>query len=345
MKKVSRILTLVLALIITAGMAAGCGGKDNESVRIGVIMPSATHGFTGESIQHAEAELNALKATRGFESRFVQAAEATEQVSAIEDMLATWDPDVIVLWPIEGNALRNVAQQVVDAKVKLIIYDRLIEDFIPTAEIMGDNTAIGEMTGKYFNKFFADDIADEKTIMYLEFMGDSSTVPKQRSEGFLETIDDAFELASPAFSTDWQRETAMQQMEDWLNTSSKADIEALQAIFTHDDEVVLGVIDALKNYTGKAKLNVKLISGVSGRKENVELFADCGVSGLKQVTYEYSPSMIREAIRMGVNAAYGEQYGGKAVVGLFLIETFEIDEDSMEAYLASDTYAERYSID
>ncbi|WRS27414.1 substrate-binding domain-containing protein [Oscillospiraceae bacterium MB08-C2-2] len=366
--KTRKLLCAAVALMLVMGALTGCGGTQapagsaasaapsaaapassdskeapTENIRIGVIMPSATHGFTGESIQHAEAEIKKLAEERGFEYKFLTAEEASGQVTHVETLL-TWEPQAIVMWPIEGDALRSAAQSILDANIKLVIYDRLIEGFTPTAEIMGDNETIGKMTGEYFNKFFADDLAAGKKISYLEFMGDSSTVPKQRSDGFKSTINEAFVVANEPYSTGWQRQTAMEQMENWLNTSDAAKIEELRAIFTHDDEVVLGVLDALKNYSGPAKLSVKLLSGVGGRKENIATFADPGVEGLKQVTYMFSPSMIRNAVQMGVNAAYGEQYNGKDIGGLVLIDTVEIDESNLAEYEASDLFKERYSI-
>lgn len=355
-----RFSALLLSMILVVGLLAACGTSSSSApttssggttssapaasdIRIGVVMPSATHGFTGESIQHAQAEIEKQAAERGFEYKFLTAEEASGQVTHIETLL-TWDPQVIILWPIEGDALRSAAQSVLDAGVQLIIYDRLIENFTPTAEMMGDNETIGKLTGEYFNSFFSEAIAAGEKISYLEFMGDSSTVPKQRSDGFKSTIDPAFELANEPFSTDWQRQKAMEQMENWLNTSTAAEVEALKAIFTHDDEVVLGVLDALKGYTGSAKLNVQLLSGVGGRKENIATFANPGVEGLKQVTYTFSPSMIRKAVQLGVAAAYGEQYEGQAISGLILIPTEQVDESNMAEYEASETFKERYSI-
>lgn len=371
--KIKKILCAILALTIVVGALAGCGNtkapetdspateessKDEVAsedtvsdekpaasgdIRIGVIMPSATHGFTGESIQHAEAEIKKLAEERGFEHKFLTAEEASGQVTHVETLLS-WEPDVIIMWPIEGDALRSAAQSIIDADVKLIIYDRLIEGLTPTAEVMGDNETIGKLTGEYFNKFFASEIETGNKVSYLEFMGDSSTVPKQRSDGFKSTIGEAFVLANEPYSTDWQRQKSMEQMENWLNTADAAKIEELKAIFTHDDEVALGVLDALKNYSGSANLDVQLLSGVGGRKENIETFEKPGVDGLKQVTYLFSPSMIREAVKIGVSAAYGEQYNGSDITGLILIDTMEIDESKIAEYTSSDIYKERYSL-
>ncbi len=180
---------------------------------MGIVMPSATHGFTGESIQHAEAEAKKLSAELGFEYKFLTAGEASEQNNHI-DTLINEDVDVIVLWPMNGDELRSAAQNVKDAGIPLVIYDRLITDFEPTVEFMGDNFIIGEMAGEYFNNYFAEEIAAGETVPVLEFKGDLSTVPQQRTDGFLKTASEQIEFVQ-SFTTNWQRQTALEQMETY----------------------------------------------------------------------------------------------------------------------------------
>lgn len=310
---------------------------DGAKKVMGVVMPNATHGFTGESIKHAEASVKELSAANGFEYKFLTSAESSEQNNQL-DTLINEKVDCIVMWPHNGDELRSGAQKVMDAGIPLVIYDRLITDFAPTVECMGDNSTIGEMTGTYFNKYFAEDIAKDG-IKILEFKGDNSTVPQQRSDGFWKTADPKITLLQPAFSTDWQRAKAQEQMETVLNTLSAPEIESLRAVFTHDDEVALGVLDAITNYTGSAKLNVKLVSGIGGRKENLDTFAPMKEKGIDQVTYAFSPSMIRNAIQLGVDILAGD-----APSGLKLVPTVEIDNSSEAAFRESDIYKVRYSI-
>ena len=59
-------------------------------------------------------------------------------------------------------------------------------------------------------------------------------------------------------------------METLLNSLKKDEVESIKAVFTHDDEVMLGVLDAIMSYSGNAKLNIKLVTGVGGRRENIE---------------------------------------------------------------------------
>lgn len=340
MKKVFAIV-LVMALILSMA-ACGSTGPAEEDAKtgvLGVVMPNATHGFLGESIAHAKAEAEAIAEETGMEVKFLTSAESSEQNNQIDQLIAD-GVDCIVLWPHNGDEVRSSAQNVMDAGIPLIIYDRLINDFKPTAELMGDNVTIGEMTGKYFNQFFADELKAGEKVNILEFKGDNSTVPEQRSSGFKSTADAGINVVQQ-FSTDWQRSKAMEQMETWLSSSSVEDVEALKAIFTHDDEVVLGVLDAIENYDGPAKLDIRLVSGVGARKENLDTFAPWAEKGVMQVTYAFSPAMVRDAVTLGADVVLGNENPS----GLILIPTVEVDNSNEQDFRKNDIYVTRYSIE
>lgn len=306
-----------------------------ETKVLGVVMPNATHGFLGESIKHAEAASKEFAEKYGFEYKFLTSAESSEQNNQL-DTLIIEKVDCIVLWPHNGDELRSGAQKVMDAGIPLVIYDRLIDGFQPTLEVMGDNVTIGQETGKYLNKYFADDLAKGE-VSILEFKGDNSTVPQQRSDGFSETADKNIKVVQQ-FSTDWQRAKAQEQMETFLNTSSVEDIEKIKAVFTHDDEVVLGVLDAIINYKGKAKLDIRLLTGVGGRRENLDTFKPYKDDyNLDQVTYLFSPTMVRDAVEYGAKILNGEEFSG-----LKLIDTLEIDLSNEGEFRNSEIYKIRY---
>jgi ABC-type sugar transport system, periplasmic component len=321
--------------VCTLAFAGGPTGK--KAKLMGVITPSADHGFTAESIRHCEAQVKALAAKYGFQYRFITAAESGEQSNAVDTVLGM-KPDVVVLWPITGNELRSAAQSIQDAGIPIIIYDRLIDGFTPTSWIMGDNSAIGEGVGKYFNSYFKADIDAGKTVNILEFKGDSSTVPMQRSDGFKKTASPKFKVVQD-FVTNWSQQTAMEQMESYLNTKSVAEIESIKAIFTHDDEVVFGIVEALKNYHGPAKINIKLITGVSAGKEFMKLFDNSGLKGIDFMTYTFSPSMVRNAVDLGYKAMNGEKLEKS-----YLVPTDMVDKTNYKKYMQGDLYKTRYSL-
>ncbi|QQO08989.1 sugar ABC transporter substrate-binding protein [Breznakiella homolactica] len=328
-------LTTVLLVLIAAAGFAFAGGKSDKPL-MGVVTPAADHGFTAESIRHGEAQVKKLAAEHGFDYRYMTADESGEQSNAVETILGM-KPAVIVLWPVTGDELRSAAQSVTDAGVPLIIYDRFIEGFTPTAEISGDNVAIGEGAGRYFNNYFSAELARGR-VNYLEFKGDSSTVPMERTNGFLSTASKNFNMVQ-SFVTNWSQQTSMEQMENYLNTKSVAEIESIQAIFTHDDEIVFGIVEALKNYHGPAKINIKLINGVSAGEGFMALFENSGLTGVDFMTYTFSPSMVRDAIDLGYKAMQGE-----TLQKSYKIPTEMIDKTNYKQYMQSELYKVRYSL-
>ena len=347
-------LALLLAVIMVFSFSACTtttnapkdGSKDN-SFKIGVVIPSGDHGFTGESVAHAKMEADALmEKYEGMEIVVKDGLEASDQITSIENLIAGGDIDLIMLWPMEGEALRSAAQSILDAGIELVIYDRLIDDFEGlVGEIMGDNYGIATMMGDYVNNYFK----DENSVKYLRFVGDSSTVTAQRSDGMDAVIDSKFDQVANTFVTDWSTEKAQQQMENWLNSKPVAEIEELTLIVTHDDEIVDGLMNALEAYSGPATINVKLITSVGGREGTMEKF-ETTKTGIKFTTFYFAPAFIREALRLSVTHLTGEAYDGAVLKdGQYLIPSFSISnagsaDHDFDSYRASDIYAERYSI-
>ena len=149
----------------------------------------------------------------GLEISVRDGLEASDQITSIENLISGGDVDLIMLWPMEGEALRSAAQSILDAGIELVIYDRLIENFDGiVGEIMGDNYGIATLMGEYINDYFK----DETEVQYLRFVGDSSTVVlHQRKVKGMEVIDDKFEQVANTFVTNCQQKLP-RAMENWL---------------------------------------------------------------------------------------------------------------------------------
>jgi ribose transport system substrate-binding protein len=334
-----KFVVICLILFTASGMVFAGGG--GQKPIMGIVTPAADHGFTGESIRHGEAEAKALAAQHGFDYRYLTALEDGMQNNAIDTLIGL-KPKVIVLWPLQGEAQRAAAQRIVDAKIPLVIYDRFIDMQGQVADISGDNVGIGESMGKYFANYFS----AESSVNYLQFLGDSSTVPKERADGFASTAGGKFRIVQ-SFVTNWSQQTAMEQLETYLNTASQAEIESIRAIYTDDDEEVMGIVSALKNYEGSAQINIKLVGGVGGRRENMDLFTNSGLPGIDFVTYAFSPSLIRDAIKLGLQVMQGQKIDapiGPRGVPYVRCPFVEVDKNTYRAYMQSEMYQTRYSI-
>jgi ribose transport system substrate-binding protein len=139
--------------------------------------------------------------------------------------------------------------------------------------------------------------------------------------------------------TNWSQQTAMEQMENYLNTKSVGEIESIQAVWTHDDEIVFGLVNAIKNYRGPAKINIKLINGVSAGEGFMDLFENSGLSGIDFMTYTFSPSMVRDAVDLGCDALQG-----KTLQKSYKVPTEMIDKTNYKTYMQSEIYRVRYSL-
>ena len=361
-----KILALVSSLAMIIVLMAGCGSNAastspspspaasaaasaaSGTYKVGLVILSGDHGFTGESVKHAEMEAKDLMdKNKNLQIVVKSCGEASDQITEIENLIAEGDINAIMLWPTEGEALRSAAQTVVDAGIKLVIYDRLIENFDGLAgQMMGDNVSIGKEMGNYLNDYFKADTA----VNYLRFVGDSSTVTSQRSSGMDGVIDPKFKQINETFVTNWSTETAQEQMENWLNAHTKAEIESLNLIVTHDDEIVDGIMNALDAYKGDAKLNIKLITSVGGREDTMKKFENTKLD-TKFITWFFAPSFIRECVDYTADTAMGVPFSGTATEtdGVYLIPSFSISNAGnahydFASYRASNEYKVRYSI-
>lgn len=330
-----RIFCVLIIALFAVSFGFAAGQQDDGAKTLAVIMPSADHGFLGESIKHAEHATKKLAEESGYNHIFLVSDDVVEQSNQIDSVVAQ-GADVVVLWPHNGDELKASAQTIVDAGIPLIIYDRLISDFNETAELMGDNFTIGEESGRYFNEYFKDELkAGEVNI--LEFKGDNSSVPKQRSDGFWKTADDNFVRVND-YVTNWSKDTAQTQLETFLNSSSKEQVESIQAIFNHDADVAFGLLAALEGYDGDAELNIKLVSAVSAPRELLDVYDHYQELGIDIVTFSFSPAMVVDAIELGIDVLQG-----KDVSGMHLVPTEMVDNSNYEAFREGPVYSLRYS--
>lgn len=322
MKKLLKVLaaTLVITLFVV-GCGGGGGSTDNDKKSIVVMTPNATHGFTGQSVSDAQSGTKALAEEHDLDYKVVTSADANEQAGQIEQ-IAGEKPDIVVLWP-HDDTLKSAAQAFVDANIPVVIYDRLLDNFDQVAEVMGDNEEIGRQTGLYFNEYFKDLVEDDsvEAINYITFLGDNSSVPRQRSSGFEETINKKF-VNLNEWSTDWQRSNGQKFMEEFMETP---DFAKLDAIFTHDAEVALGVLTALEGYNGEHK--VQIVSAVSEPNELLTKIPHYADLGIDVVTYTFNPNMVVDSVKLAI-----DHLNGKDVPALYLIPTHAIDKDNVTEF-------------
>lgn len=322
---------LLLILVLSFLGFSGCGRKVNQEedekkkiIAVSTIGP--THSWAEGVLSYARLELEQVAERNNWDYICVVGNDSNEQSEQVIELVEQ-KVDCIIMLPMDGASLKTAAIIVQNAGIPLVIFDREIPDFAPTATVKGDNSGIGIETAVIFNKMFPEG------TKVLELMGDTSTVPFQRTDGYDETINPNFTKEQIGY-TDWQREDTKTLFRNWIHKQSQEELDKVGAIFTHDDEIVLGVLDVLKEYeenenSTKEFGNLKVIAGSSGSQEMFHKIKEENRYDLVSLTY--SPKMIREAIRIGEKIIKGEDYEE-----MVIIDTIEVNKDNVEEFLDAD---------
>lgn len=115
-------------------------------------------------------------------------------------------------------------------------------------------------------------------------------------------------------------------------------IEKISFIYTHDDEPLLGILDAIAQYQGDAELNIEVLIGVGAMKDVLDVMQS-GMDdyGIHIVTNSYAPGMIRQCVDLAAGIMYGS---GES--GLHLVPVEQITLENEAEYRAGDEYKYRY---
>ncbi|MFD1737813.1 substrate-binding domain-containing protein [Bacillus salitolerans] len=309
-----KFLVLLLALVTVFGLVAcseGSSGSNDDQLTIGISLPSATHGWMGALIDSAEKQAKALKESDGINYVMTNAADPNKQANDIDDLIAQ-GVDVIVMLPIESAALSPVGQKIKDAGIPLVIVDRELENDAATVVVKGDNEGIGVNAGKYF----VEKLNGQGKVV--EITGPPSSVTEQRGAGFKEAMEGAPGMEVVASqSGDFSTEKSLTVMQNILQAHPHID-----AVFTQDDGMALGVLQAIKE---AGRTDIKFITGAGGGKG---VFENIKEGGIITATFLYSPTMVEDAVKIAAEIAKGNDPAETMVVK----EATQVTKDNVDEY-------------
>lgn len=300
-----------------------------DSTHIYVLTAAEDHGWTGSVATFAKEKVEEVNAGGAYTAEVITASSAADQITQIEDIVASGEENIAVVIQPQDDTLESAIQQLVDAGIPYVAFDRIIDGVSDSAvsNVKGDNSGIGAGAAAYFVSLGL--TPGEAVYVY---QGDTSSVTTLRDEGFTqyltgelafggETIaEDAKwsedDLASITYSgaMNWSRSDTKTAFESLMGDSSNASIKWFYA---EDDELAMGILEALEGggieeSTKSAFLaNQPVITGCGGLDELYEVLRGNSyqdtysqLGGLISVTY--SPSMIQTAIQDMVDYLNGE---------------------------------------
>nr|WP_230504314.1 substrate-binding domain-containing protein [Sutcliffiella rhizosphaerae] len=317
MKVLKKLLILIMSLVAMFGLAAcssdsgsSNGGKDDNTLKIGISLPAATHGWMGALIDSAEKQAKELKESDGIEYVITNAADPNKQANDVDDLIAQ-GVDVIVMLPIESAALSPVGQKIKDAGIPLVIVDRELENDAATVVVKGDNEGIGVNAGKYF----VEKLNGKGKVV--EITGPPSSVTEQRGAGFKVAMESSDIEVIASQSGDFSTEKSLEVMQNILQAHPEID-----AVFTQDDGMALGVLQAIKE---AGREDIQFVTGAGGGKA---VFEDIKADGLVSATFLYSPTMVADAVQIAADIAKGNDPAETMIVK----EATQITKDNVDEF-------------
>jgi ribose transport system substrate-binding protein len=264
-----------------------------KTVKIVASVPPTDHGWLGAISKDAKAEAAKYD---DVEFKLLEAADSDSQAQQIQQVIAE-KPDALVVLPQDGEALTPAAQQAEAAGIPVVNIDRLFsEPDAATATILGDNYQIGSLAAEYITE----QLKCKGKIAEIEGLAGIS-VTQERTEGF----EDQLKKSCPGGGIevvanqpgDFNPEKGLTVMENILTAQPEID-----AVYTHDDDMAQGVVQAIRN---SGREDEMFVTGVGGSQAAMEQIAE---GGLYRATFLYNPNIAASAVTMARLIALGEGF-------------------------------------
>jgi ribose transport system substrate-binding protein len=312
-----RALGLVSAASLVALTAGGAMAQDKRTIAVSI--PAATHGWTGGVVYHAEqAEKEIEAAFPNIDVIVKTSPSATAQVSALEDLSAGQTLDALVILPFTSEELTGPVEQVKSNGTYIAVVDRgLTDPSIQDLYVAGDNIAVGANTAKWM----AEKLGGEGKVVVLR--GIPTVIDDERIQGFTDVMKDTnIEILDIQYAN-WNQDEAFSLMQDYL-----AKYPHIDAVWANDDDMLLGVLEAVKQ---SGRTEIKYALGGNGMKDVIEMVK--AGDPVTPISTPYPPSMIKSAIYM--TAA---QFAGQAPMrGNFKLDAPLITPENADQFYFPDS--------
>lgn len=331
-----KIVALLLALMLVCSAAA------MAATDIAILVPNADHGWTGAVLTYAEEKAEAINAEGKYTAKVISSADPANQITQVEDIIDNESAKSIVILP-QDNTLETTMKKLADSGIPFVMFDRVIDTVAEqaVASVKGDNEGIGAETAK---RFIASGMVPGDKILIMP--GDNSSVPQMRNDGFFGVLlengwtqEQVDAIESTAY-TGWSRSEGKKLFTEWLDSNTVEEISACKWIFTHDDEIAMGILEALKSSEiDTAKKEAFLSAGVhlgtsSGLNEIYSVLKGihqkdysaevAGLADLFSVTYD--PAMIQIACDDMIASLDGGEVTKDHVIPVSVVDATNVND-------------------
>lgn len=159
--------------------------------------------------------------------------DVTKQVSDIEDLVSK-NISVLIVNPVDSDAVTGAVQAAMDQGVKVISVDRAVNGVDIDCQIASDNVAGAELATQYI----VDTLGEGVEVAELQGTPGASAAI-DRGEGFHNIADEKLNVVASQ-TANFDRTEGMTVMENMLQSNGN-----IKAVFAANDEMALGAVEAV----------------------------------------------------------------------------------------------------
>lgn len=300
MKKI--ISAILVMVVVLTGCSSGSGSSDK--ITVGFSISTLSNPFFTAMADEADAKAAEL----GINLNIVDAQDdSAKQMTDLED-LAVQGVDVIIVNPVDSDAITTSIQSLNEKNIPVITVDRGANGGEIVSHIASDNNLGGQLAGDYASEL----LGGKGNVVILEGIpGASATI--ERGEGFEKAIEGKLTVLDKQVAN-FDRVEALSVMEDLISAHGKD----IQLVFAHNDEMALGAQEALRS-AGMDDVYVIGFDATDDAKTSIK-------AGEMDATVEQQPKLMGQtAVETAVKIANGETVETTIPVDVTLVNSENVE--------------------
>ena len=339
-----------------SGEGSTDGGGTAEETLVGIAMPTKSL----ERWNRDGAHLEGLLKEAGYETSLQYADnKVDQQITQLENMI-NQGADILVIASIDGTALAPTLEQAAAAGIKVIAYDRLIND-TPNVDYYAtfDNYGVGKMQGEFIvdaldlenasGPFTLEPFAgspDDNNAKFF-FAGAWDVLSEHVDSGKLVVPSGKAPSSNDDWASigvqGWSSDAAQSEMENRLN-SFYAGGEKVDVVLSPNDSLALGIAQALAGngyapgdgypvLTGQDADQANVLNMIAG-KQSMSVWKDTRTLG-DQVAKMVQQIVEGDTVEVNDEETYDN---GEKVVPTYLLPPQVITPDTVDVLVESGFY-------
>ena len=306
---------------------------DLTGKKIAIVLPNAGNTWTSAVFKAVTEFAEECEQKYGIITSINIARDVEDQINIIQNLIAQGDLDGMTIFPVSGNDIQSAAQAAIDAGISVLVYGRPIDqESWGRTQFTGDGYMMGYSIANYLNIKYKDELDAGEKITAINLIGDGGYTGQERSNSFLELLDDRFTVVD--FVTNWSREDTMAFMESIFNSYSEEDLQSIRAIYSTDDDLTRGVLTAIDNYIGDTELKIDTVTGVECMPDVIYRAEELASRGIELVEMTYPPYTAKYALQMLLNIMQGQTYDPI----LYRMPLEIVNHENIDEYRASEEF-------